>query len=1036
MLKKLLSMVILAIIASTTAFAQSGSVSGTITDEDSGDTVPGVNIILVELNRGISTNADGEYTINNVPAGTYAVRATFIGYSDFQGSVTVGSGNTELNIALNPDVFGLDEVVVTGVIEGTPKKKLAFTVDNVSGDELELVTAGDAGSSLQGKIAGVQVTSANGAPGSAPSIRLRGSTSIGSTNGGNQEPLYIVDGVILSGSLADIPSNDIESIELVKGAAAASLYGSRAANGVVQIFTKRGQNLEAGKTTVTIRNQFGRSFLPEQIALSNNHVFAKTEAELLAAQPGANTADYSLDATNSYLVEAGSGNRVLLADNIQDNTYGTTYDLQEQIFDPGYSLNNYVSVARNFGNSNLAVSFTNNIESGVVKQRDGYNRQNARVNLDQYISDEITIGGSLSYSQSENDVVSQGPGSPFWGALFFQPNTDLYAPNEEDGSAYNIDADPYIIEDNPLYSLATSNDNRERTRTLGNLNFRYRPISQVLVEGQYSIDRTSQLRTRFTPQGVLNRGTPVTPGNGSLAYDSFDDVAENMSLTAGYNERFGDLTIRTKASYLYENSEYVSHGATASEFIVGNVQNFNATNPDGTRSLRNYNEQITSENIFGIVAFDYLDRYIVDVLVRRDGSSLFGEDERYQTYYRVSGAYRVSEDFQVDGINELKLRASYGTAGLRPTFAAQYLTYSISGGTITKNRLGNPNLKPATAAELELGLNVDFLDRFSLEAAYSNTVTEDQILDVPLSAAAGGYGSQWQNAGTLESNTFEASLRAIAIQERDMNLSFGLTFDRTRQKVTALSVPPFFQGSTTQNANVFFVAPGETFGVIYGRKFVTSLDQLSTAQQNSGNTYEVNSDGYVVTGLGTTSESPVKFEEEDGNQIVAIGDVNPDFNMGFSTNFNYKGLSLYMLWNAKIGGDIYNQTKQWLFRENRAAIIDQNGKAEADKKPTNYYQGFYDANNTTQYFIEDGTYLKLREISVGYNFTRNELGSLGELFESVRVSVTGRNLLTFTDYSGYDPEVGGIGGDATNFAFDGFSYPNFRTVSGSLELRF
>ncbi|MFY0685455.1 MAG: SusC/RagA family TonB-linked outer membrane protein [Balneola sp.] len=1036
MLKKLLSMVILAIIASTTAFAQSGSVSGTITDEDSGDTVPGVNIILVELNRGISTNADGEYTINNVPAGTYAVRATFIGYSDFQGSVTVGSGNTELNIALNPDVFGLDEVVVTGVIEGTPKKKLAFTVDNVSGDELELVTAGDAGSSLQGKIAGVQVTSANGAPGSAPSIRLRGSTSIGSTNGGNQEPLYIVDGVILSGSLADIPSNDIESIELVKGAAAASLYGSRAANGVVQIFTKRGQNLEAGKTTVTIRNQFGRSFLPEQIALSNNHVFAKTEAELLAAQPGANTADYSLDATNSYLVQTGSGNRVLLADNIQDNTYGTTYDLQEQIFDPGYSLNNYVSVARNFGNSNLAVSFTNNIESGVVKQRDGYNRQNARVNLDQYISDEITIGGSLSYSQSENDVVSQGPGSPFWGALFFQPNTDLYAPNEEDGSAYNIDADPYIIEDNPLYSLATSNDNRERTRTLGNLNFRYRPISQVLVEGQYSIDRTSQLRTRFTPQGVLNRGTPVTPGNGSLAYDSFDDVAENMSLTAGYNERFGDLTIRTKASYLYENSEYVSHGATASEFIVGNVQNFNATNPDGTRSLRNYNEQITSENIFGIVAFDYLDRYIVDVLVRRDGSSLFGEDERYQTYYRVSGAYRVSEDFQVDGINELKLRASYGTAGLRPTFAAQYLTYSISGGTITKNRLGNPNLKPATAAELELGLNVDFLDRFSLEAAYSNTVTEDQILDVPLSAAAGGYGSQWQNAGTLESNTFEASLRAIAIQERDMNLSFGLTFDRTRQKVTALSVPPFFQGSTTQNANVFFVAPGETFGVIYGRKFVTSLDQLSTAQQNSGNTYEVNSDGYVVTGLGTASESPVKFEEEDGNQIVAIGDVNPDFNMGFSTNFNYKGLSLYMLWNAKIGGDIYNQTKQWLFRENRAAIIDQNGKAEADKKPTNYYQGFYDANNTTQYFIEDGTYLKLREISVGYNFTRNELGSLGELFESVRVSVTGRNLLTFTDYSGYDPEVGGIGGDATNFAFDGFSYPNFRTVSGSLELRF
>ena len=286
---------LLVILASTAAFAQSGSVTGVITDDGTGETLPGVNIILVELNRGNSANADGEYTISNVPAGTYNVRATFIGYADYRGTVTVGSSEVELNIALKSDVFGLDEVVVTGVIEGTPRKKLAFTVDNVSGEQLEKVPAQDAGSALQGKVAGVKVVSATGAPGSAPSIRLRGSTSIGGGNGGDQEPLYIVDGVILSGSLADIPSNDIESIELVKGAAAASLYGSRAANGVVQIFTKRGKNIESGKTIITVRNEFGRSFLPEQIDLSDNHVFANTAQQLTDA--GANPADYEMDDT-------------------------------------------------------------------------------------------------------------------------------------------------------------------------------------------------------------------------------------------------------------------------------------------------------------------------------------------------------------------------------------------------------------------------------------------------------------------------------------------------------------------------------------------------------------------------------------------------------------------------------------------------------------------------------------------------------------------------------------------------------------------
>ncbi|MDZ7715735.1 MAG: hypothetical protein U5J95_05930 [Balneolaceae bacterium] len=270
-----------------------------------------------------------------------------------------------------------------------------------------------------------------------------------------------------------------------------------------------------------------------------------------------------------------------------------------------------------------------------------------------------------------------------------------------------------------------------------------------------------------------------------------------------------------------------------------------------------------------------------------------------------------------------------------------------------------------------------------------------------------------------------------------MSLSFGVIFDRTRQEITELDVAPFFQGPTTQNADVFFVAEGETYGVMYGTKWATSIDQLTQNQiANAGGqaALSVNSDGYVVTGEGTPSEAPINRLNEDGDSIIKIGDVNPDFNVGFSSNFNYKGFGLYMLWDAKIGGDIYNQTKQWLFREARHGEVDQAGKS--DKKPENYYRAFYNTNNPSSYFVEDGTYIKLREVSVSYRFGQDQLGSLGNVFESINISAIGRNLLTITDYSGYDPEVAGVNGDPTNFAFDGFTYPNFTSISGSLELRF
>ncbi|MDZ7715734.1 MAG: TonB-dependent receptor [Balneolaceae bacterium] len=383
--------------------------------------------------------------------------------------------------------------------------------------------------------------------------------------------------------------------------------------------------------------------------------------------------------------------------------------------------------------SNFSLSFSNFRESGVVKYTDGYNRQNVRFNLYQNITEGLDLSASGSYSQSTNDQVTQGPGSPFWGAVFMQPNYDILADNEEDGSRFNVNADPYSVEDNPLYSLDQEERTTDRNRYLGNMQLKYRPIQPVLLEASYSIDRTNSVYERFIPKGILSStGFSTSSNSGQLRRSTFENVAQNMSVTAGYDERFGDVNVRVKASYLYEDSDFQSFGATGNDFAIGGVKSWDAIQSSGTKSLDNRTTQVRSENIFGIVALDYKDRYIFDLLVRRDGSSLFGEDERYNNYFRASGAYRITEDVDIPGFNELKVRASYGTAGLRPPFSAQYLTYNLSGGNPSKNTLGNPESKPALSKELEVGLNAEFLNRFSFEGSYSTTTVEDQSLNVPL----------------------------------------------------------------------------------------------------------------------------------------------------------------------------------------------------------------------------------------------------------------------------------------------------------------
>jgi hypothetical protein len=731
------------------------------------------------------------------------------------------------------------------------------------------------------------------------------------------------------------------------------------------------------------------------------------------------------------------------------------FDQVGRFFDPGEFISNTISVSRNMEKTNFLVSFGNRTESGIITGIDGLNRRSIRLTLDHKVRKSLSLGMSGLYSLTKRDLIADGAG--FFALTFMAPDADLSLKDER-GELF-IQPDPTSVEDNPLNFLQNNDRDDRRKRIMGSFNLRWDPVEWFNVEGNLSFDRSDRNNELFWPIGYesITLGPEFT---GRYVKGNFSDEALNGGVTASFSRRFGDLVLRAKGQGLFERAEYNLTNADGRDLGVRGVRNLGTAAADA-RIISSQLEQVRSSGYSLITAFDYKDRYIGDVHVRRDGSSLFGEDQRWHTYYRASGAYRISQEpfWFLPFMDEFKLRASYGTAGGRPNFFARFETWSVSAGQVSKSNLGNKELKPEFAKELELGFDTFFLNRFNLEFTYARSEVEDQILFVPLPGYA-GYGNQWQNAGTLETNTFEASLNASILRSRNFHWTAGINFDRTRQRITRLDVPPYRVGP-------FWIKDDEDLGAMYGDKFIRDLNDLPAGIPREQ--FNVNDDGYVVwVGEGKTFRDglaqslwgsssspltaangktfryrwgiPIIFEEPDGNKFVKIGSTVPDFNLGFHSNFQWKNITLYTILDAQIGGDIYNNTNQWGLRELKLGEVDQAGKSDELKKPGLYYAVLYDVNAVNSHFVEAGTYLKLRELSVTYTFNRSNLaGIFGGLLEKLSIGVVGRNLLTLTDYKGYDPEVGDNGfqlGSSAVARYDGFVYPNFRTITGVIEFEF
>lgn len=1020
-MRKFLQTSLVLLLVSLSAMAQERTVSGRVTSTEDGSSLPGVNVIIKGTTNGTVTDADGSYRLS-IPSSGGSLVFSFIGLQTSE--VAVGD-RAIVDVSLSLDVTQLSEIVVTGVSVGTSTKKLGFSVGKVGTELLENVPGVDPANALRGKVPGVRVVSPSGLPGSAPAIRVRGTNSIQ----GNQAPLIVVDGVVTTGTLADIDMQAVETIEILKGASAAALYGSLAGNGVVQIITKRGTGLK-GATRVTLRTETGVSQIFNKIDLAKSHNFAVVNEE------------YRNPTT-------GVPNNPDAADNILDNPFSRNIDQQDALFEERAFSSTFASVESGGDKTNFLMSYENIQQKGIVAGLPDYSRNNFRVNVDHKLSNKLKARVSSLYSRTQGpNATEQGQGNNiFYGALLAMPDTDLSARDA------NGNLNPLILApnngQNPLYVIEKNKFDINRERILADINLDYKATNWLTLDGKISQDMTRFDFTNLQKSPFISANGNTT--NGFLNYTTQRDRATYVQARAILTKQFNKLRTGLVLSYIYEDYLLDGFNAGGSNFRVQGTPSLNFLDPT-TLFVGSFKQPTKGENLVSNLTLDYADKYIVDAVLRRDGFSLFGANERYQLFYRVSGAYRLSEDIEIPTVNELKLRASYGTAGQRPVWAAQYETFNNG---LQKFVAGNKDLKPGFNTEIEFGTDVTFLDRFKFEATYSKTAATDQIMLVPLSAAA-GFNSQWQNAGTLESNTIELGLSATLLEKNDFSWFVNLNWDRVRQEVTELNRAPFTRGQDFGAAlNFFQIQEGIPFGTMFGNTILTSVDQLTVNENGivlnapglnlTRADFTVNDEGYVVRNNTqyTTNEGVFYKVDANGNRVVeTIGNGTPDFNLGVSSTATWKNLSLYFILDWQQGGDVYNYTKQLLYFNNRHGDMDQSSRPEGQRHWAPYYnQHLYNAASPSSYFVEDASFLKVRELSMTYNFsgsTLEKLGGISKYIQDARISLIGRNLFTFTKYTGFDPEVAVRNNAAspTNFKLDEFSYPNFRTYSVSLQLRF
>lgn len=1027
-----LSLALILCFFSMVSFSQV-KISGKVTGTD-GKGLPYISVQVKGTGLGSSTDLDGTYSFfADLKPGQYVLEFTGIGLKSKEQALRVGSETTYTSdIILAEDALNLDEVVVTGVSAGTTRKQLGSYVSTVKSDQLNKGGSPNVLSALQGKTAGAQIIQNNGDPGGGVSVRLRGISSVLSSS----EPLYIVDGVIVNNAtnrvtntqntydgtnfvgtigqnrLADINPADIERIEVLNGAAAAAIYGSRANSGVVQIFTKRGTS---GAPIVNFSSSFLVSTLRKKLEVNN----AATKFGGPTDGAGALTQD----------IITAVGTPPALPTN---TTAVSRYDYQDYIFRTGIGTDNNISVSGGTDKTKYYVSGSYFFNQGIVQNTD-FRRYSFRANIDQTLNSWISFNLGLNYINSTSNEKPDGNSffSPMNSVTIIGNFHDLWTRD----ALGNIKAVGERGRVNPVSVIEDFKQRQETNRIISSLGVKLRPMKGLTFDYTLGVDNYSQNGTTYMPPFAYNVNTaffggaasldPTLNGYASTGNDNFFQINNELNGTYQFNinKDFGSTT-QVGYSVQYEKNRYaLLQGRGLSPF----VQTVN-----GASTILPAVDDRSEQSISGAYIqqnFKFRNQLFVTGAVRFDGSSVFGEDERNQVYFKANASYILSESGfwkNMSWWNFLKLRAAYGESGNLTGIGAysRFNSYTsnsfLSRTALTSSSvLANEHVKPERQKELEIGTDMSFFNnRIGLTFNWYKKRVEDMLINRVI-APTNGFSSLLDNFGSLENKGIEVVLKGTPVSKNDLRWDVTLIFNRNRNEV--LEVGPSLTLIPTTTGAPVSLLEGYPVGVFYGTFFAVDangnqvkntagIPQLERGTQNSPLVYTPQRD---VNGLptGTTLRK-------------VIGDPNPDYTGSLTNEISFKKFNFSFQFDAVQGVDVFNADFRTRQGVGNGKVAEQEHSGQI---PRGYILGVYQIE---EWRVDDGSFVKLREVALSYN-----LGKL-KFFRDLTVSLSGRNLISWDDYKGYDPEVNSAGQSTLLRGIDFGSVPIPATFRFGISTKF
>jgi TonB-linked SusC/RagA family outer membrane protein len=1029
-------------------------ISGKVTDAEAKG-IPSLSVTIKNTTYGTTTDASGNYDLSaNLKPGTYTLEFTGVGFKNSEQRLQVTNENAySINTSLSNDALGLDEVVVTGSLGRTSKRQLGNSISTVNSSQLQNTGAQNLSAILNGRVMGAQVTQNSGDPAGGISIKLRGVGSIF----GSSEPLYIVDGVIIDNSsanvinlsadaqgariqtgtnrLVDINPNDIDRIEVINGAAASAIYGSRAANGVVQIFTKRGKS---GKPMVSFTTSVQHNSLRNRIEMNDVPLrFGIAGDARLSTVGDRLTTIANLRPAASQAATPGTG-PAALGGRLDQVTYPVTrYDYQDDIFESSYGTDNHLSVTGGNDNANYYISGSYLKNNGIIRETN-FQRYGLKARTDLTLNRWAKVSGGVLFTNSRSKDMPNGNN-------FFSPIStiiiidNVWNINERDALGRLQHVEQQRL--NPLTIIETYDIRQEINRTLSDVKLTLTPISGLNIDLTTGFDTYGQQGFEFHGRAPYGPVAATFFPDGYVANAKFNYYQWTGDAVASYKfDLLSDLQSTTSAGY---SAQYIKTAYSAQEGrdlaplvrTISAAQNL-FTPPVDTR---------TEQSIFGFFfqeTFGYKNKLFLTGAGRVDGSSAFSKDAQNNFYPKASISYNISdEDFWRDNqvgklFNTLKLRASYGKAGNLTGIGAYdrfitYLPITYTGGAFApRNQIGNVRIKPEIKTEWEAGADMQFLNgRIGLQFTVYDQRIKDLIIPFNL-APSTGSSSLLDNVGRMTNKGSELLLTGSPISTTDFTWNASLLLNHNKNKITEIYKNATFVGFDAGNTQGILL--GQPAGVYYVNYY---------ARDAQGNLLLRNVNGFMLPQVerGTVGQDSkgqlLETPQRDANGQPTgtplrkvLGDPNPDYTATLSNELTYKNFGLRFQIDRVSGFEVYNW--DYITRNNvgTGPLAEKELRGELPRGWTAAIGGFIGPRIQEDH-VQDGTFTKIREVALSYSLNKVKFA------QNVKISLVGRNLFSFDDYQGFDPEISSAGQSIVR-GDDFGAFPIPRTIQLSIITNF